>query len=404
MESTANGPADGVRAAKQAGLVYVCDTAPGIRRAKKGEAFAYTAPDGTAVRDEPTLARIRALAIPPAYTDVWICPDPDGHLQATGRDAKGRKQYRYHPDWASVRGDGKFERIVAFGEALPRLRRRLARDLRLTGFPREKVLAIVVSVMARTLIRVGNDAYARSNKSFGLTTLRNRHVGFLRGGRAKFRFRGKSGLEHEIVLDDAHLAKLVQRCQQLPGQALFQYVDDDGGVHAVGSAQVNDYLREAMGEAFTAKDFRTWGGTLAAIERFASLPLPEDASERALASIEKQVVGEVAQLLGNTPAVCRKAYVDPSVIAAWRSGRLQAACAGVRGPRAWERAALAFLRQARREAARAARPPRRSARRGAGARSAPTAGRAPRRAAQAPTPRMRARGHLRAAATPPPPA
>jgi DNA topoisomerase IB len=266
MESTAPAPADGVQAAKQAGLVYVCDTEPGIRRARKGEGFAYTAPDGTPVRDEETLARIRALAIPPAYTDVWICADPQGHLQATGRDAKGRKQYRYHPDWASVRGDGKFERIVAFGEALPKLRRRLTRDLRLSGFPREKVLAIVVSVMARTLIRVGNDCYARSNRSFGLTTLRNRHVGFLRGGRAKFKFRGKSGLEHEIVLDDGHLAKLVQRCQQLPGQALFQYLDDDGSVQPVDSGEVNAYLRDAMGESFTAKDFRTWGGTLAAIE------------------------------------------------------------------------------------------------------------------------------------------
>ncbi|TCZ79731.1 DNA topoisomerase IB, partial [Lysobacter sp. N42] len=343
-------PAENLHAARQAGLVYVCDTEPGIRREKKGDGFAYRHPDGSPVTDEATLARIRALAIPPAYTDVWICPDPQGHLQATGRDAKGRKQYRYHADWASVRGDGKFERIVAFGEALPRLRRRLARDLRLPGFPRGKVLAIVVSVMARTLIRVGNDCYARSNRSFGLTTLRNRHVGFLRGGRARFRFRGKSGLEHEIVLDDAQLVKLMKHCQQLPGQSLFQYVDDAGAVQPVGSAQVNDYLREAMGEAFTAKDFRTWGGTLAAIERFAAIPPPEEASERALAAVEKAVVGEVAQLLGNTPAVCRKAYVDPAVFAAWRSGRLQQACAGARNARGWERAALAFLRGARREA------------------------------------------------------
>ena len=351
MEPNASGPADGALAAKQAGLVYVSDTEPGIRRRKKGDGFAYTAADGRAVRDADTLARIRSLAIPPAYVDVWICADPQGHLQATGRDARGRKQYRYHPDWASVRGDGKFERIVAFGEALPKLRRRLARDLKLPGFPREKVLAIVVSVMARTLIRVGNDCYARSNRSFGLTTLRNRHVGFLRGGRAKFSFRGKSGLDHEVVLDDANLARLVQRCQQLPGQSLFQYRDDDGHVQPVGSAQVNDYLREAMGEAFTAKDFRTWGGTLAAIERFARIDVPEDASERALAAIEKQVVGEVSALLGNTPSVCRKAYVDPSIFAAWRSGRLQRECAGVRTARGWERAALAALRSARRKPA-----------------------------------------------------
>ncbi|GAB2518028.1 DNA topoisomerase IB [Lysobacter humi (ex Lee et al. 2017)] len=365
---SAPGPADNVQAAKQAGLVYVCDTAPGIRRRKRGDGFAYTGADGRPVRDAATLARIRALAIPPAYTDVWICADPQGHLQATGRDARGRKQYRYHPDWASVRGDGKFERIVAFGEALPKLRRRLSRDLKAAGFPREKVLAIVVSVMARTLIRVGNDAYARSNKSFGLTTLRNRHVGFLRGGRAKFSFRGKSGLEHEIVLDDANLARLVQRCQQLPGQALFQYQDDDGNVQPVGSAQVNDYLREAMGEAFTAKDFRTWGGTLAAIERFAAIELPGDASDRALASIEKQVVSEVATLLGNTPSVCRKAYIDPAVFAAWREGRLQRDCAGVRN---WERAALAFLRAAHR---------------------APKAGSRRTRAREAPAARVSARG------------
>lgn len=381
MDSTA--PAEGVLAAKQAGLVYVSDIEPGIRRAKKGEGFVYAHPDGRPVRDEATLARIRSLAIPPAYVDVWICPDPQGHLQATGRDAKGRKQYRYHPDWASVRGDGKFERIVAFGEGLPRLRRRLSRDLRLPGFPREKVLAIVVSVMARTLIRVGNDCYARSNKSFGLTTLRNRHVGFLRGGRARFQFRGKSGLDHEIVLDDAQLVKLVQRCQQLPGQALFQYMDDDGAVQPVGSGQVNDYLREALGEAFTAKDFRTWGGTLAAIERFARIEVPEDASERALASIEKQVIAEVAELLGNTPSVCRKAYVDPSVFAAWRSGRLQRDCAGVRDARGWERAALAFLRRARREAARAARgtrAARRTTRRTAATPATSAKARAPRRA------------------------
>ncbi|GAB1594909.1 DNA topoisomerase IB [Lysobacter claricitrinus] len=355
MSVPASAAPDGALAARQAGLVYVSDAEPGIRRHKKGDGFAYTDADGDAISDEDTLARIRSLAIPPAYTDVWICPDPDGHLQATGRDAKGRKQYRYHPDWALVRGDGKFERIVAFGEALPKLRRRLSKDLALPGFPRDKVLAIVVSVMARTLIRVGNDAYARSNRSFGLTTLRNRHVGFLRGGRAKFAFRGKSGLEHEIVLDDAQLVKLVKRCQQLPGQSLFQYVDDDGETQPVGSSQVNDYLRDALGEAFTAKDFRTWGGTLAAIELFAATDVPDDASERALASIEKQVVSEVADALGNTPAVCRKAYIDPAVFEGWRSGRLRELTTGTRSGRNWELAALRFLRDARRRAAAASR-------------------------------------------------
>jgi DNA topoisomerase IB len=363
MSSLPPSTPDGAQAARQAGLVYVSDTAPGIRRQKKGEGFTYVDANGRTVDDEATLARIRSLAIPPAYTDVWICPDADGHLQATGRDAKGRKQYRYHADWAAVRGDGKFERVIAFGEALPKLRRRLSRDLAQPGFPRDKVVAIVVSVMARTLIRVGNDAYARSNKSFGLTTLRNRHVGFLRGGRAKFAFRGKSGLDHEIVLDDAQLVKLVKRCQQLPGQSLFQYLDDDGASQPVGSSQVNDYLREVLGEAFTAKDFRTWGGTLAAIERFAAIEVPQDASERALASIEKAVVAEVADVLGNTPSVCRKAYIDPAVFAGWRSGRLQALGAGTRGARNWERVALRFLREARRVTAKAARYGARAARR-----------------------------------------
>ncbi|WP_189450992.1 DNA topoisomerase IB [Cognatilysobacter xinjiangensis] len=379
---------DGVLAARQAGLVYVSDVEPGIRRRKKGDGFTYVGVDGREIGDEATLARIRALAIPPAYTDVWICPDPDGHLQATGRDARGRKQYRYHPEWASVRGDGKFERIVAFGEALPKLRRRLSKDLALPGYPRDKVLAIVVSVMARTLIRIGNDCYARSNRSFGLTTLRNRHVGFLRGGRAKFMFRGKSGLDHEIVLDDAQLVKLVKGCQQLPGQSLFQYTGDDGEVHAVGSAQVNEYLRDAMGEAFTAKDFRTWGGTLAAIERFAAIEPPADVSERELASIEKQVVSDVSDLLGNTPSVCRKAYIDPAVFLGWRNGRLARLTAGARNGRGWELAALRFLRDARREAARASRASRRALRveksRSRATRKDATAAR-PRRRTRAPT-------------------
>lgn len=251
-----------------------------------------------------------------------------------------------------MRGAGKYERVIEFGEALPKLRRRLRRDLARRGHPREKVLAIVVAVMAETLVRVGNDEYARRNRSFGLTTLRNRHVAFLRGGRARFRFRGKGGLEHEIVLDDARLAKLVRGCQQLPGQALFQYRDDDGTVQPVSSDAVNDYLREAMGEAFTAKDFRTWGGTLAAVQRFASTPPPvgEDGScsERALAAAEKDIVREVALALGNTAAVCRKAYIDPAVFEGWRDGTLRRSVGEPRGARQWERATLRFLRAARR--------------------------------------------------------
>ena len=354
------------RAATDSGLVYVSDLEPGIRRRRAGKGFSYLDAHGKAMRDDDTLARIRALAIPPAYVDVWICRRDDGHLQATGRDARGRKQYRYHRQWQQLRGDGKFDRVVAFGEVLPRLRRRLRRDLALPGFPRAKVLAIVVAVMAETLVRVGNRSYERSNHSYGLTTLRNRHVAFLNGGRARFQFRGKSGLQHDVVLDDSRLTRLIRRCQQLPGQALFQYRDDDDAVQPVDSGQVNDYLREVMGEAFTAKDFRTWGGTLAAFQRFAATPLPvaEDAdappSERALAALENDVVKEVAHALGNTPAVCRRAYVAPAVFDGWRDGRLQRAATTARGERQWEQALLKFLKQHRRDAARAARLPRRA--------------------------------------------
>lgn len=329
--------------ARAAGLVYVSDREPGIVRRRAGRGFGYRLPDGGKVADAATLARIRALAIPPAYTQVWICLDPHGHLQATGRDARGRKQYRYHPDWARVRGDGKFGRLVAFGKALPRLRRHLRSDMALPGFPRSKVLALVVALIADTLVRVGNSEYARSNRSYGLTTLRNRHLEFVRGGRARLKFRGKSGQEQEIALDDRRLVKLVRACQQLPGQALFQYRDDAGALQPVDSGQVNDYLRQAMGEAFTAKDFRTWGGTLAALQALARLPLPEQTSERALAQAQNAVIGEVAAVLGNTPAVCRKAYIDPCVFEGWRAGRLQALATQARGARQWEQATLRFL-------------------------------------------------------------
>jgi len=365
------GPADAAvaidpaRAASAAGLRHVTDAAPGLLRERRGDDVVYRAADGTVVDDEATLQRICALAIPPAWTEVWICADPRGHLQASGRDARGRKQYRYHPQWSAVRGDGKFDRVVAFAQALPRLRRTLRRHLRASGFPREKVLAIVVSVLSETLIRVGNTEYARSNRSYGLTTLRNRHVAFVRGGRARFQFRGKGGQEHDVVLDDARLVQLLRRCQQLPGQALFQYRDDDGNLVPVDSGEVNAYLREVTGEDFTAKDFRTWGGTLAAFQRFARTSLPYTAdgkppSERALAALQNAVIKEVAQALGNTPAVCRKAYIDPAVIAGWREGRLLPANANVRGERQWEAAALRFLRQAHRAPRK---PPRKRARR-----------------------------------------
>lgn len=342
-------------AARSAGLVYVDDNMSGLSRRRQGSGFSYRRPDGGVVRDRKAHERIRALAIPPAWTEVWICRDPRGHLQATGRDARKRKQYRYHPDWAAVRGDGKFGRIVAFGEALPKLRRRLRGHLALPGYQRDKVLAVVVSLMAETLVRIGSDSYARSNKSFGLTTLRDRHLRFVASGRARLRFRGKGGQAHDIAIDDRRLAKLVRGCQQLPGQVLFQYRDDDGALQPVDSGLVNDYLREAMGEDFTAKDFRTWGGTLHAFRAFAATPLPEgrgDAppSERALATAEKAAVADVAAILGNTVAVCRKAYIDPAIFAGWRDGSLLRAAQGARGQRQWEQATLRFLKRARRAA------------------------------------------------------
>jgi len=334
-------------AARDAGLRYVTDELPGIARRRAGKGFSYRDADGHAVRDAATLARIRSLAIPPAYTDVWICALANGHLQATGRDARRRKQYRYHPDWARVRGDGKFDRVIAFGEALPALRRRLRRDLKLPGFPQDKVLAIVVALLAETLVRVGNPEYARDNRSYGLTTLRNRHLELVKGGRARMRFRGKSGQQHEVDIDDTRLVGLIKGCQQLPGQALFQYRDDDGALQPVDSGQVNAYLRDAMGTDFSAKDFRTWGGTVAALRHFAATALPESPSERALAALQKEVVCEEDTLLGNTHSVCRKAYIDPSVFDGWRSGSL-ARLAGLRGERQWEQATLKFLRSARR--------------------------------------------------------
>lgn len=334
--------------ALDAGLVYVSDTDPGILRRRAGKGFGYRAPDGSAVRDASTLQRIRALAIPPAYTEVWICRSPRGHLQATGRDARRRKQYRYHAQWSATRGDGKFDRIVAFGKALPKLRRVMRRDLALPGWPRAKVLALVVAVMADTLVRVGNEDYARQNKSFGLTTLRNRHAEFVSGGRARLHFRGKGGQEHDIIVDDKRLAKLVRDVQQLPGQALFQYRDDEGRVQPVDSGEVNAYLRAAMGETFTAKDFRTWGGTLAAFQRLATTVIPEEPSERALKQLQNEVIKSVADALGNTPAVCRKAYIDPCTFAGWRDGSLQRAANGSRGERQWEQATLKFLAQAHR--------------------------------------------------------
>jgi DNA topoisomerase IB len=303
-----------------AGLVYVTDHDAGWRRRRLHDGFAYVDDEGRPIRDEPVLERIRRLAIPPAYEDVWICANPRGHLQATGRDARGRKQYRYHAQWRVVRDGAKFERMTAFGAALPAIRQRLRGDLKPTSLTREKVLAAVVSLLDATRARVGNDEYARANRSFGLTTLRNRHVEFVRSGKLRLRFRGKGGVEHEIAVDDARLARIVRKCHQLPGQRLFQYVDDAGEPHPVDSGQVNDYLREISGADFTAKDFRTWGATLRAVELLIATPVADVVSERDVKATLVSVVRTVAAELRNTPAVCRKSYINPLVFDAWRDG------------------------------------------------------------------------------------
>jgi DNA topoisomerase IB len=331
---------------------------PGIRRVRNGKGFTYFDPDGKAIRDEAALLRIRKLAIPPAYQDVWICVNPRGHLQATGIDARGRKQYRYHPDWRAMRDSAKFDRMVEFGEALPRLRRCLRRDLALPGLPHDKVLAVVVALLDSTLVRVGNVEYARDNNSFGLTTLRNRHVTFISDGRAVLAFRGKGGIEHEVAINDRRLARIVRHCREVPGQHLFQYKGFDGLHHPIDSEQVNDYIARAMGADFTAKDFRTWGATERAIALMSCQPLPEDASDSALAACIMQTVKTVASELRNTPAVCRKSYINPAVFDAWREGRLHklARAEMTNSPRKAERAALAFLRGQARRAVRTARP------------------------------------------------
>lgn len=325
------------------GLRHVRDGQPGIVRVRAGKGFRYVDGDGAPVRDRQVLQRIRSLAIPPAYTDVWICARADGHLQATGRDARGRKQYRYHPDWVRQRGTDKFDRILAFGKALPALRRQVRRHLALPGLPREKVLALVVSVMGRTYARVGNAAYARSNHSYGLTTLRARHVSLPGRSTAQIRFAGKSGRVHVLHIDDARLVALIRRCHDLPGKMLFQYQDDDGQVRPIDSGDVNDYLRQATGDDFSAKDFRTWGATLTALVELARLPPPDDASQAQCLALQNQVIASVAGMLGNTPTVCRKSYIDPCVFDAWRAGRLEPLRA-LRGIRQLEAAALRLLR------------------------------------------------------------
>ena len=294
-------------------LRYAGDDRPGIRRLKNGRGFHYRGPDGRPVRDLATIARIRKLAIPPAWTDVWIAPDPAGHLQATGRDARGRKQYRYHAQWVAERDRAKYDRLIAFARRLPSIRRRVARDLQAPPLTRTRVLATVIALLERTHIRVGNDEYARANGSYGLTTLKNHHVR-VRGRRVEFRFKGKSGVRHEIAVEDAALARDVRRCQDLPGQTLFEYRDDRHHVRRIGSADVNRYLADIAGPNVTAKDFRTWWGTVSAAVLFRQSPAATSA--RAHKRLELDVLDAVASQLGNTRAICKKCYVHPHVLAA----------------------------------------------------------------------------------------
>lgn len=306
-------------AAQLAGLRYVSDRQPGITRVRTDQGFVYRNPNGTLVDDEKTLARIRKLAIPPAYEDVWICRNPNGHLQAVGRDARGRKQYRYHPRWRLVRDEAKYGKLLLFGRKLPLIRHQVDKDLARHGMPRAKVLATIVRLLEKTLARVGNDEYVKANKSFGLTTLRNRHTR-VQGSRVEFRFRGKHGIWRELTLQDRRLATIVKRLQDIPGQELFQYLDDSGEPHAIGSEDVNDYLREITGEDITAKDFRTWAATnLAAL---ALQELQEFDSETRKKKHVVQAVEAVAKLLGNTPAICRKCYIHPMIFEGYLDGSL----------------------------------------------------------------------------------
>lgn len=310
---------DPVESAKAAGLRYVTDTKPGIQRKRSGKGFRYIDPDSKPVRDKETLARIKSLVIPPAWTGVWICPNPKGHLQVTGRDAKGRKQSRYHPRWREVRDETKYERMILFGAALPKIRERVEQDLAMPGLPRPKVLATIVRLMETTLIRVGNEEYARQNKSYGLTTMRNKHVD-VDGSTVTFKFQGKSGIKHTIDINDRRLARIIQRCQDIPGYELFQYVDKDGTHHSIDSADVNDYLREISSQEFTAKDFRTWAGTVLAcmaLREFETFGSETEAKRNVV-----QAIKSVAARLGNTPSVCRKCYVHPAVLDCYMSGKL----------------------------------------------------------------------------------
>jgi DNA topoisomerase-1 len=336
------------------GLRYIDDSRPGYTREWKNGAFVYFNTQGKQLSDEADVKRINALAIPPAYTNVWICPDSRGHLQATGRDARGRKQYRYHPRWRETRDATKYERMLAFSAVLPKLRARVTRDLALDGMPRDKVLATVVRLLDTTLIRVGSEEYARENNSYGLTTLRKKHLS-VKSGTLRFQFRGKSGIEHDVSVSDPRIAKIVKRCMDLPGHDLFQYLDAEGERHTVSSSDINDYLHEITGADFTAKDYRTWAGSVFALAALRKL------AWETVTEARKHVVGtikEVSKILRNTPAVCRKCYVHPAVIEAFEAGELDDEGAPARrsGLRADEATLAIFLaKDAKRRAREAAR-------------------------------------------------
>jgi len=310
---------DPEKSARLAGLRYVTDDRPGITRRKAGKGFAYYGPDGEKITDEATLARIRSIVIPPAWTKVWISPIAHGHLQATGCDARKRKQYRYHPKWREVRDEVKFNRMIAFAKALPGLRARVEKDLARPGLPRKKVLATVVRLLEVALIRVGNEEYRKENKSFGLTTMRDRHAE-INGSEVSFEYRGKAGKIHRVSLRDPKLVKIIRKCRDLPGYQLFQYLDDDGNRQAINSEDVNEYIHEITGEEFTAKDFRTWAGTVLAamaLREFERVDSEAQAKKNVLRAVE-----HVAERLGNTPAVCRKCYIHPQIIEAYTEGGL----------------------------------------------------------------------------------
>jgi DNA topoisomerase-1 len=310
---------DPVVSAQVVGLRYVSDGMPGIKRESRGKDFRFRHANGKIIHDKETLSRIKSLVIPPAWTEVWICAEPDGHLQATGRDDRKRKQFRYHPRWREIRDETKYARMIVFAQALPKIRARVKKDLKLPGLPRNKVLATVVRLLEVSLIRVGNDEYARENNSFGLTTMRDKHVD-VHGSKLRFHFRGKSGKWHDVDINDRGLAKIVERCQDLPGQELFQFVDDNGERRAVKSEDVNEYLREISGQDFTAKDFRTWAGTVLAamaLREFEKFDTKAQAKKNVVAAIES-----VAAKLGNTPAVCKKCYVHPDVLDSYLEGTL----------------------------------------------------------------------------------